>query len=105
MKTKVELLEEIVKKQDERMKFMEELFDLYDESEIIDNSYTTYYSIKNKLKLNNIEITDLKSRLSEAGEKKKQERMCLNCALAYKPTLTKPCVTCDIKIHSNWQPR
>ena len=50
MKTKVELLEEIVMKQDERMKFMEELFDLYDESEIIDNSYTTYYSIKNKLK-------------------------------------------------------
>ena len=41
----------------------------------------------------------------EAGEEKKQERMCLNCAFGYKPTLTKPCVTCDIKIHSNWQPR
>lgn len=73
MKTKVELLEEIVRKQDERMKFMEELFDLYDESEIIDNSYTTYYSIKNKLKLNNIEITNLKSQLSEAGEEKRNK--------------------------------
>lgn len=50
-------------------------------------------------------LATLKSQLAEAVEEKKSGRMCLNCAFGYKPTLTKPCISCNTDIHNNWQPR
>lgn len=73
MKTKVELLDEIVKKQEDRIKLLTDFIKLVDESETIKNSFLPYCSIKDKLRRNNIEITNLKSQLSEAGEEKRNK--------------------------------
>ena len=75
MKTKVELLEVIVRKQDERIRLLTDFIKLVDEDETIKNSFLPYCSIKDKLRRNNIEITEalLKSRLSKAGEEKMNE--------------------------------
>ena len=73
MKTKEELLEEIVKKQDERIRLLTDFIKLVDEDETIKNSFLPYCSIKDKLRRNNIEITNLKSQLAEAGEEKRNK--------------------------------
>lgn len=112
---KTEIMQKIIDKQDELIKISDELTTVGSSLSSLQDSamfgdrfnklsneqdylYEKYREIKS-------DIASLKSQLAEAGEEKKQERMCLNCAFGYKPTLTKPCVTCDIKIHSNWQPR
>ena len=69
MKTKVELLDEIVKKQEKQIRLLTDFIKLVDESETIKNSFLPYCSIKDKLRRNNIEITNLKSQLSKAGER------------------------------------
>lgn len=73
MKTKVELLDEIVKKQEKQIRLLTDFIKLVDESETIKNSFLPYCSIKDKLRRNNIEITDLKSQLAEAGEEKRNK--------------------------------
>lgn len=73
MKTKVELLEEIVMKQGKQIRLLTDFIKLVDEDETIKNSFLPYCSIKDKLRRNNIEITDLKSQLAEAGEEKRNE--------------------------------
>ena len=87
MKTKVELLEEIVEKQDELIKSFGNC-----NCDICEKA--------------NSELASLKSQLAEAGEeneeKQEEEQTCHNCKFA--GTLGEPCDICMIDGNDMWQP-
>lgn len=70
---KEKIMQKIIDKQEDRIKLLTDFIKLVDESETIKNSFLPYCSIKDKLRRNNIEITDLKSQLAEAGEEKRNK--------------------------------
>jgi len=69
MKTKEEILEEIVKKQDEALIILDELITFHD-CQINGDEWNKLHDEGNKLK---DEINALKSQLSEAGEEKRNK--------------------------------
>lgn len=101
---RVELLEEIVKKQEKQIRLLTDFIKLVDESETIKNSFLPYCSIKDKLRRNNIEITDLKSQLAKAGEEKPIIKKCRQCRF-FLDEHCEPCESCYPIAYSNWQPR
>ena len=94
MKTKVELLEEIVEKQDDIIQVY------YNQSEI-------YTDMGHEIVAGLLdELASLKSQLAEAGEeneeKQEEEQTCHNCKFA--GTLGEPCDICMIDGNDMWQP-
>lgn len=69
---KEKIMQKIIDKQEDRIKLLNEFIELFDESETIENSFTTYYSLKDKLKLTDIETTNLKSQLAKADKREKE---------------------------------
>lgn len=102
---RVELLEEIVKKQEKQIRLLTDFIKLVDESETIKNSFLPYCSIKDKLRRNNIEITDLKFQLAKAGEEKPIIKKCRQCRFLDLDEHCEPCESCYPIAYSNWQPR
>lgn len=45
---KEKIMQKIIDKQEDRIKLLNEFIELFDESETIENSFTTYYSLKDK---------------------------------------------------------
>jgi hypothetical protein len=93
MKTKVELLEEIVKKQDELITATK-IFIAFKGHNFIE--------VVGSERLGK-ELASLKSQL-EAGEEKKIDQNCANCKYNNLKSYLEPCNTCKMSF-TNWQPR